>query len=243
MSQLNSILNLLAIPGMISIVFGLIAAFLLLLFRQRRERGYDEERHRAQLEMLRESFEQQIYDLTERLVATEQRWRDTNHLLISSQHNGTGMTAKPTLVVLSNFLKSLGISEDDLVVEHDLIMVLTPFHDKYDETFHEIALFFQKNGLRCLRGDETFVSGDLLPHIIRLIVKARLIIVNIDGRSPNVFYEMGLAHAMDKDMILIARQLNGVPFDVQSKRILIYQDFETLKSKLSEELIKIFARA
>lgn len=220
-----------------------IVTLLLLLFRQRRERGYDDERNKAQLELIRDHFEQQIYDLTERLVATEQRWRDTNHLLISSQHNGTAMTAKPTPVVLNHFLQSLGLSEDDLVVEQDLVMVLTPFHDKYDDTFHEIALFFQRNGFRCVRGDETFVSGEILPHIIRLIAKARLIIVNLDGRSPNVFYEMGLAHAMDKETILIAQQLKGVPFDVQSKRILIYQDMEMLKSKLSEELIKMLARA
>jgi len=36
-----------------------------------------------------------------------------------------------------------------------------------------------------------------LPNILKHTLKARLVIAIIDGRNPNVFYELGIAHALN----------------------------------------------
>ena len=69
-------------------VVGAFAALLftvMMLYTQRRHTKYDDERHRIELELMRRSIESQMYGLNEKLLATEDRWRDVNHLLISSQ--------------------------------------------------------------------------------------------------------------------------------------------------------------
>ena len=75
--------------------------------------------------------------------------------------------------------------------------------------------------------------------MIRKILKANIVIANIDGRNPNVFYELGLAHALDKNTILIAKTKKEVPVDINSKYIILYQDENDLEMELKKQLLKI----
>ena len=49
-----------------------------------------------------------------------------------------------------------------------------------------------------------------------------MIVVDLTGRNPNVFYETGMAHGLNKDVIPISQSLDDVPFDLGCRRILIY---------------------
>ena len=62
------------------------------------------------------------------------------------------------------------------------------------------------------------------------------------GRNPNVFYELGLAHALHKPVVLVASNEQDVPFDVKHIRVIYYdvQDpfwGEKLIAKLSENVL------
>jgi hypothetical protein len=52
--------------------------------------------------------------------------------------------------------------------------------------------------LRCIKGDEDYIEGNVLKYIVGKMMSARIIITNINGRNPNVFYELGIAHAIGK---------------------------------------------
>ena len=95
-----------------------------------------------------------------------------------------------------------------------------------------------RNGYKCARGDETFAAGDVLSHIVRQIVRARIVIANIGTRNPNVYYELGIAQAIGKPTILVSHTIEGVPFDVQSQRILIYATLDELEKKIDDALIQ-----
>jgi hypothetical protein len=41
-------------------------------------------------------------------------------------------------------------------------------------------------------------------------------------RNPNVFYELGLAHALKKPVVLISSHEKDVPFDVRHIRVIYY---------------------
>jgi hypothetical protein len=231
-----------AIVVSLAFIMATLMSMMLLQYRELRTRKYDEEAHRAQLELLRNSFEKELYELNRRLLSTEERWRDINHLLISSQKAPAQLLESPQKVYLTQFLKSAGVSEADLEIDRNLVFVLTPFHKDYSSTFEEIYNVCRESGLKCLRGDEENVRGDILGHILCLLVKARIVVAIIDGRNPNVFYELGIAQAMDKGTILISRTLNEVPFDVKAKRIVLYSNQEDLRSKLRAELIKALVK-
>jgi len=90
-----------------------------------------------------------------------------------------------------------------------------------------------------VRGDEEAVSGDLFKHIIQYILRARFIIANIEGRNANVFYELGLAQALDKAVILVSKESSEIPFDVRGNRIVFYQTADELRTRLMNEIGKI----
>jgi hypothetical protein len=226
-------------------VLGVVAAFAALLitvmvvYTQRRSTKYDEERHRVEIELMRRSIESQMYGLNEKLLATEGRWRDVNHLLISSQSRQPDVVEPARQSLPLAFLSSAGISPDDLKTDRELVFVLTPFHPIYEKQFEVIASVCNGLGLRAMRGDEEFVRGDVFPHILRLITRARIVVANIDGRNPNVFYELGIAHAMGKPTILIAPTPEDVPFDIRTKRLVLFQSLDELRGKLKDELARV----
>lgn len=49
-----------------------------------------------------------------------------------------------------------------------------------------------------------------------------MILADLTGKNPNVFYEVGLAHATGKPVILISQDMNDIPFDLRGLRIIEY---------------------
>jgi hypothetical protein len=54
------------------------------------------------------------------------------------------------------------------------------------------------------------------------INQAGIIIGDLTTRNPNVFYEVGLAHAIGKKVILITQNMDDVPFDLRALRCIVY---------------------
>ena len=206
-----------------------------------KKQNYDFQANRAELEHIRKALESRLYELTDRLVDSEQRWRDVNHLLVSSIPKTPELGPTSSSVPMSNFLRAAGINEESAQVEPDLVFVLTPFHPDHEKTFDEIASVVRNTGLRCLRGDEDYIQGDILSHILSLIAKARIIIANIDGRNPNVFYELGIAHAMDKTTIVVSRGIEQLPFDMRTRKLIVYRELSDLREALQVELARVFS--
>jgi hypothetical protein len=228
----------------ILIAFVALSAALLASFasyRSGRKATYDAERNAAQLEALRASYEERMYRLTSEVMRTQERWQDLNHLLISSQQRLPDQEERLKRPPMTQFLRSNGLSESDLKIDEKLVFVLTPFNQTFRDEYDTIQSVCARLGLRCIRGDEDFISGDLLPHIVRNIARARIVIANIEGRNPNVFYELGLAHAMDKVTILVAEVVADLPFDFRTKKMVLYHSKDELRHQLHTELARTLA--
>jgi hypothetical protein len=78
-------------------------------------------------------------------------------------------------------------------------------------------------GLRISRADDFFGPGSIIKDIWSAIHGARIVVADCTGRSPNVFYEIGLAHAIGRQTILISQSINDVPFDLHHLRVILYE--------------------
>jgi hypothetical protein len=218
-----------------------LLVFLSLLLRQRQMRErYDLEHHKAVLSIFRENYEDKIADLNSRLLATEDRWKDVNHLLLDSQRNLPENSVR-SRVDSGRFLRQFGISIAQVEVDPKLIMTLTPFSKREAATYRVIQDVCQRFGFRCVRGDEEFVAGEILPHVVDLIVRARLVIANISGRNANVYYELGIAHALGKPTILLSRSLEEVPFDLRAKYVVLFEKGDDLNERLRDAIARLLA--
>ena len=183
-----------------------------------------------------EYLEREIAGLNERLVASENNWKTVYQLLLSSQIKQNDVSGS---VSTSRFLKNFGIDYDNITIKNDFVFVLTPFHPDFEDAYFNICETCRSLKLSAMRSDEEYVKTDLLKHIMKCIVEARVIVANIDGRNANVFYELGIAHALNKPTILISKVDSSVPFDVQGQYVILYHSAPDLQSKLRESLLKV----
>jgi len=71
-----------------------------------------------------------------------------------------------------------------------------PFSKEFEGIYFGIKEACKSTGNHCERVDEQAFNGTILSRIYNQIAKADLIISEITGRNPNVFYETGYAHAL-----------------------------------------------
>lgn len=65
------------------------------------------------------------------------------------------------------------------------------------------------------RADDLPLGKSVLERILYGIRSAELVIADLSGRNANVFYELGLAHAHTKNVLLLTQKIRDVPFDLR----------------------------
>ena len=112
-----------------------------------------------------------------------------------------------------------------------------PFREKLELVHRKIKeVVVLEHRLSCIRADNIYSTGIIIEEIWDKIQEAQVIIADATGRNPNVFYEMGLAHAIGKEVIITAQTMDDVPFDLKHRRVIIYDpgNLEELEIKLSK---------
>jgi hypothetical protein len=144
---------------------------------------------------------------------------------------------KKTLDV-TNKHKISELKDDNEQVVEKLCFVLMPFDEKFYPIYEKIKEVVEELGLICKRADEIFNTKPVIEDICHSIQKSRILIADLTGRNPNVFYELGFAHAKNKKVILITQDINDVPFDVKHYRCIVYKDTISGADELSDGLKK-----
>lgn len=116
--------------------------------------------------------------------------------------------------------------------------VLMPFDKDFDDIYqYGIKQACSDLSIVAERVDEQFYSETMLERIYRQIENADMIIADMSGKNPNVFYEVGYAHAKGKMCALITQRAEDIPFDLQHHFHIIYDGkIGNLKSQLLPRL-------
>ncbi len=103
--------------------------------------------------------------------------------------------------------------------------VIMPFRPE----LHYMYLFMKQHiestfdGVLCQRGDEKILTVPLLDKVVTYIEEADVVIADCTGRNPNVFYELGIAHTLKKDVILLTSDsINEAPSDIRAFEFIRY---------------------
>jgi hypothetical protein len=105
---------------------------------------------------------------------------------------------------------------------HDLFVLMpfvTELRPVYDDHLRSVAT---RLNLSIARADDFFSSGHIVNQVWTAILDARIVLADCTGRNPNVFYELGLAHAVGKPTILLTQREEDVPFDLRHNRYIKY---------------------
>lgn len=113
---------------------------------------------------------------------------------------------------------------------------MMPFSSSFSDIRATIRKACASNGLVLEAADDIWKDSILINDIFHLIRTSCIVIVDFTGKNPNVMYETGVAHALNKEVIPISQFLDDVPFDLKHHRILIYENNEQGRKELQSKL-------
>lgn len=194
--------------------------------------------NKAEISGQRQRLEDRIYSLSEIMFSDPERLFDNTKLLL--QFPRRDLSINPALPNY-NFYRDLGIDLNNINIKDKTVFCLMPFHKTFEKTFCIIKTTCLRNGYQCYRSDLPYNPGKLLNQIVQMLLESQLVIAVLDGKNPNVFYEIGLAHSIGKTVILVANMSNikEIPFDLRSDRLLLYSSPKDLDNKLTAILNSI----
>jgi hypothetical protein len=108
-----------------------------------------------------------------------------------------------------------------------------PYNQYYSDIIKKVCADF---GVDVKRADEHFGTGMVLADIVQDIIDSKFIIADISEINPNVYYEIGYAHALNKPTIILAEKGTKLPFDISPFRVLFYENTIIGKSKFEDGL-------
>ena len=125
-------------------------------------------------------------------------------------------------------------------VDERLVFVLMPFAEGLNRIYQTIIKpTIESVGLVCRRADDYKTSRAIIQDIWKAICEARIVIADLTDLNPNVMYELGIAHTVGKETVLIYQRPGKdikFPFDLIHIRRIEYENTATGGKKLENNL-------
>lgn len=101
--------------------------------------------------------------------------------------------------------------------------VIIPFGDQFDDIFRDVLTpAIEAAGYKPIRGDSVYSVGPVIQDIFSEIRSASALVADVTGKNPNVNYELGVAHAFNKPVLIISQSVADIPFDYGHLRAILY---------------------
>jgi len=82
-----------------------------------------------------------------------------------------------------------------------------------------------------------------MQDVVSPIDRSTAVKCDCTGRNPNVFYEIGIAHALGREVILITQAEADIPFDLRHLRFVAYlnngEGLAALQARLEPRLVEL----
>lgn len=128
-------------------------------------------------------------------------------------------------------------------IEPVLMSAMMPFHPSFNAVYATLQRTAKAVGLRCRRADDIWENPAVIQDVVSLIDRSKVVICDCTGRNPNVFYEIGIAHTLGREVILITQADADIPFDLRHLRYVQYlnngEGLEALSARLQPRLANL----
>lgn len=122
-----------------------------------------------------------------------------------------------------------------------------PFCDPFNSYYKEILVPAINNAkVKHSRADEVYGVRPIIEDIAKEIIESDVIIADVTGKNPNVNYELGMAHALGKQVVIISKNIEDVPFDYRHVRAIVYNTddvhwSEELSKRITETILTVIS--
>jgi len=133
------------------------------------------------------------------------------------------------------------LAQDVINVAEQIVMprkvfAAMPFKSELEKLFISYQEVCQELGFEAVRSDKVETNERITQRIIDGIRTSAFVIGDVTKVRPNVFYEFGLAHGFEKQVVVTARTGTKLPFDIKDIPVIFWDGQEDLKKKLSKRI-------
>lgn len=124
-------------------------------------------------------------------------------------------------------------------LEEKSCFVLMPFNNQNNlqEIYQDsVKKVIESLGFSCKRADDIYETKPIIETIWEQINKSKFVIADLTNKNANVFYELGIAHTVGKEVILLSQNIDDVPFDLRHLKIILYETTPRGVANLEKQL-------
>ena len=123
------------------------------------------------------------------------------------------------------------------------VFVIMPLDSKLNSVYEKLIKEpLELRGYTVRRADDSPQDQNILRTIVKGIWNADVVVTDLTQTNANVYYELGMAHALEKQTIQIVQNLDDVLFDLRPYYVIEYSTHFDKASDLTAELMQIFDR-
>lgn len=129
------------------------------------------------------------------------------------------------------------------IVSGNDVFVVMSFREESDDTYNTIKRVCSSYDFTSQRTDKDASTSRIYKRIVEGIQRATLVIADVSFSSLNVYYELGFAEALGKDVIVIAKEGTELPFDTNDIPTTFFRNQTRLEEMLRSRIERLTGRA
>jgi hypothetical protein len=115
-----------------------------------------------------------------------------------------------------------------------------PFNNYYRSVLNPAII---AAGFTPVRADEIYGTTPIIDDVINEIRGSSALVADVTGKNPNVNYELGIAHTLQKPVVIISQTIDDIPFDYRHYRAYVYNTAEVdWAAALADKITKTLRR-
>jgi hypothetical protein len=155
-------------------------------------------------------------------------------------YSGQGLTAAPSY----GFSASPETTEDEIKKDTAFVlMAMDPSIYELVDVYNAIKDVCASFGINAFRADEIEHQDRITDLILSEIASCEFLIADLSYERPNVYYEIGYAHALDKRPILYRKKGTRLHFDLSVHNVPEYKNVTELRELLNKRFEAILGRS
>jgi hypothetical protein len=111
----------------------------------------------------------------------------------------------------------------------------TPVRERADIVADYIVAPVAKEfGLEVERSDRDPTPGPITSRILRSLLASRVVVADLTGENPNVYYELCFSHSFGLPVVILIDKSENLPFDIKAERVIPLGDEGTIDMQQGE---------